>query len=252
MTFREALADPRRMRLAITGRLTELPAPADSLRLRVEAFGPPSGDQRSLLAEPAAIRRARLREAVRQTRAAAGPDAALRILAVDPDSRVPERRLALAAMGAVTEGGARCHRRSNKRDTPPGRGDDARSVGIPRAAHRPARHARCHGSGGPAAPGGDAALHAAGCRPPVGRVDRAPGPRRLAKPKAVRVKADDTGRPQTIEKREVDAVRESWLVEDRWWTDAPLRRRYWEVVTGDGRDLVVFRDLIEGRWYAQR
>jgi protein ImuB len=96
LTFREALSDPRRMRLALTGRLSDLPAPADSLRLRIEAFGPPSGDQRSLLAEPAAIRRARLREAVRQTRAAAGPDAALRILAVDPDSRVPERRLALA------------------------------------------------------------------------------------------------------------------------------------------------------------
>src|SRR5690349_356669 len=96
LTFREALADPRRMRLALVGRLAELPAPADSLRLRVEAFGPPSGDQRSLLAEAAAVRRARLREAVRQTRAAAGPDAALRILAVDPDSRVPERRLALA------------------------------------------------------------------------------------------------------------------------------------------------------------
>ena len=96
LTFREALADPRRMRLALNGRLTDLPAPADSLRLRVEAFGPPAGDQRSLLAEPAAIRQARLREAVRQTRAAAGPDAALRILAVDLDSRVPERRLALA------------------------------------------------------------------------------------------------------------------------------------------------------------
>jgi hypothetical protein len=78
------------------------------------------------------------------------------------------------------------------------------------------------------------------------------GPRRLAKPKAVRVKADDSGRPLMIDKREVDAVRESWLVEDRWWTDAPLRRRYWEVVTGDGRDVVVFRDLLEGRWYAQR
>lgn len=78
------------------------------------------------------------------------------------------------------------------------------------------------------------------------------GPRRLAKPKRVRVKADDAGRPRMIDKREVDAVRESWLVEDRWWTDEPLRRRYWEVVTGDGRDLVVFRDLLEGRWYAQR
>jgi protein ImuB len=96
MTFREALSDPRRMRLALVGRLSDMPAPADSLRLRVEAFGPASGDQRSLLAEAAAVRRARLREAVRQTRAAAGPDAALRILAVDPDSRVPERRLARA------------------------------------------------------------------------------------------------------------------------------------------------------------
>jgi nucleotidyltransferase/DNA polymerase involved in DNA repair len=95
VTFREALADPRRMRLVLTPRLAELPAPADALRLRAEGFGPPAGDQRSLLEEPAALRAARLREAVRQARAAAGPDAALRILAVDPDSRVPERRLAL-------------------------------------------------------------------------------------------------------------------------------------------------------------
>jgi protein ImuB len=96
LTFREALADPRRMRLALVPRLAELPAPADALRLRVEAFGPPAADQRSLLAAPSAVRAARLREAVRQARAAAGPDAALRIIPVDPDSRVPERRHALA------------------------------------------------------------------------------------------------------------------------------------------------------------
>jgi protein ImuB len=96
LTFREALADPRRMRLALVPRLAELPAPADALRLRVEAFGPPAADQRSLLAAPAVVRAARLREAVRQARAAAGPDAALRISPVDPDSRVPERRHALA------------------------------------------------------------------------------------------------------------------------------------------------------------
>jgi protein ImuB len=95
VTFREALADPRRMRLVLAPRLADLPAPAEALRLRAEGFGPPSGDQRSLLSEPAAIRAARLREAVRQARSVAGPEAALRILAVDPDSRVPERRLAL-------------------------------------------------------------------------------------------------------------------------------------------------------------
>jgi protein ImuB len=96
VTFREPLADPRRMRLVLGQKLAELPAPTDILRLRAEGFGPPAGDQRSLLAEPATIRRARLREAVRQARSVAGPDAALRIIPVDPDSRVPERRLTLA------------------------------------------------------------------------------------------------------------------------------------------------------------
>ena len=95
VTFREALADPRRMRLVLAPRLADLPAPAEALRLRAEGLGPPAADQRSLLSEPAALRAARLREAVRQARAIAGPEAALRILPVDPDSRVPERRLAL-------------------------------------------------------------------------------------------------------------------------------------------------------------
>jgi CO dehydrogenase/acetyl-CoA synthase delta subunit len=56
----------------------------------------------------------------------------------------------------------------------------------------------------------------------------------------------------TVDGRVVDAVRESWLVEDRWWAPAPLRRRYWEVVTTCGRDLVVFRDLESKQWFAQR
>jgi protein ImuB len=93
--FREALADAQRMRLALGQRLVLLPAPAERLRLAVERFGPPVADQRSLLDEAAAVRARRLREAVRQARAAAGPDAALRVLAVDPDSRVPERRAVL-------------------------------------------------------------------------------------------------------------------------------------------------------------
>jgi protein ImuB len=95
MTFREALGDPVRMRLALTPRLALLPAPAGRLRLAVEQFGPPRGDQRGLLDDPSAVRAGRLREAIRQTRAAAGPDAALRILAIDPASRVPERRAVL-------------------------------------------------------------------------------------------------------------------------------------------------------------
>jgi len=78
------------------------------------------------------------------------------------------------------------------------------------------------------------------------------GPRRLAVPRRVTVDAAPDGQPQVIDSREVDAVRESWLIEDRWWTEKPLRRRYWEVVTTCGRDEVVFHDLIVGRWWRQR
>jgi hypothetical protein len=68
----------------------------------------------------------------------------------------------------------------------------------------------------------------------------------------VAVTADAGGAPRAVDGCNVDAVRESWLVEDRWWTERPLRRRYWEVVTVDGRDEVVFCDLRSGRWWRQR
>lgn len=78
------------------------------------------------------------------------------------------------------------------------------------------------------------------------------GPRRLAEPRPATVRAGAGGRPERVDAHVIEAVRESWLVEDRWWTEAPVRRRYWELVTADGRNLVVFRDLEHGRWYAQR
>jgi protein ImuB len=96
IVFREALSDPGRMRLALAPKLALMPAPAERLRLAVERFGPPAADQRVLLDDPAAARAARLREAIRQARAVAGPEAALRVLEVDPDSRFPERRAVLA------------------------------------------------------------------------------------------------------------------------------------------------------------
>jgi CO dehydrogenase/acetyl-CoA synthase delta subunit len=78
------------------------------------------------------------------------------------------------------------------------------------------------------------------------------GPRRLSIPRRVSVDADEQGSPIEVNSRTVDAVRESWLVEDRWWTERPLRRHYWEIVTACGRNEVVFQDLESGRWWRQR
>jgi protein ImuB len=95
VVFREATADAARMRLVLGPRLALLPAPAEALRLTADRFGPGHAHGAALFEDGAAQRNARLREAIRQARAAAGPEAALRVLEVDPGSRVPERRAVL-------------------------------------------------------------------------------------------------------------------------------------------------------------
>ena len=76
--------------------------------------------------------------------------------------------------------------------------------------------------------------------------------RRLSKPRPAAVRVGHGGTPLSLAGRTVEAVREEWVVEDRWWTGRPLRRRYFELVLDDGRNAVVFRDLTHGGWFAQR
>ena len=77
------------------------------------------------------------------------------------------------------------------------------------------------------------------------------GPRRTASPRPVAVRVGDTGVPVAVGGLVVEGVLEDWLVEDRWWGGRPLRRRYFELVTTDGRCITVFRDL-GGGWHMQR
>ena len=96
VTLREPLDDRRRILLAVARHLQELPAPARLLSLAASAMGAAGSPDRSLFDSPGERRAERLRGALAQVRAAAGPRAALRVLMVDPDSRLPERRAVLA------------------------------------------------------------------------------------------------------------------------------------------------------------
>jgi protein ImuB len=91
VALRRASADRSRLTDALLPHLTQLPAPAATLRLEAVTLGPETGEQLSL-SSPEEERRRRIAEAVRQTRSAAGADSLLRVLEVDPESRVPERR----------------------------------------------------------------------------------------------------------------------------------------------------------------
>ena len=76
--------------------------------------------------------------------------------------------------------------------------------------------------------------------------------RRLGAPRPASVLAGSGGCPEAVAGEAVDAVAEEWVVEDRWWTGRPLRRRYFELVLAGGRNVVVFLDLGGGGWFEQR
>jgi hypothetical protein len=59
-------------------------------------------------------------------------------------------------------------------------------------------------------------------------------------PKPAEVEVGEGGIPCAVGSVAVEAVREEWLVEDRWWTPEPLRRRYFELALADGRCVVVY------------
>jgi hypothetical protein len=60
------------------------------------------------------------------------------------------------------------------------------------------------------------------------------------------------GSPVEIGHVPVVGVREEWRVVDRWWTDDPVRRRYFEAVLATGENATVFLDERENRWFRQR
>ena len=73
---------------------------------------------------------------------------------------------------------------------------------------------------------------------------------RLNVPRPALVETTLDGTPRVVNREAVTLVREEWRVVDRWWTEEPVQRRYFEVVLESGQNTVVFRD--QGSWFTQR
>jgi protein ImuB len=95
LTLREPTAEPDRLRLALAPRLAELPAPTAELRLELGELTESAGTQGELVRPRGSRLRERLREGLRQVRAAAGIDAVCTVVEVAPWSRIPESRAIL-------------------------------------------------------------------------------------------------------------------------------------------------------------
>ena len=77
-------------------------------------------------------------------------------------------------------------------------------------------------------------------------------PRDCYEPRPALVEQGFDGTPRRVNRQPVAVVREEWRVLDRWWTEEPVSRRYFEVVLETGQNVVVFRDEERGGWFSQR
>ncbi len=79
--------------------------------------------------------------------------------------------------------------------------------------------------------------------------------RSLNQPVPIQVEEDAYQRPLAISLRrrrlEVAAIDDLWEIDEEWWRENPIVRRYYQVTTEDGRPMTVFRDLASGEWYRQ-
>jgi len=49
----------------------------------------------------------------------------------------------------------------------------------------------------------------------------------------------------------VEAVLETWRIDDEWWREWAVSRLYFSLLLEDGRTITVYQDLVSGRWWQQ-
>ena len=76
--------------------------------------------------------------------------------------------------------------------------------------------------------------------------------RRLNAPHPALVEAHADGTPRRVNRQDVALVREEWRIVDRWWTEEPVDRRYFDLVLETGENAVVYHDGETGAWLTQR
>jgi hypothetical protein len=78
--------------------------------------------------------------------------------------------------------------------------------------------------------------------------------RRINLPEPIEVAESASAGPLAVrstKRQTVKAIEDMWRIDDEWWRSEPVSRLYYAVLLDSGQRLVIYRDLVEGRWYRQ-
>ncbi len=78
--------------------------------------------------------------------------------------------------------------------------------------------------------------------------------RSVKAPEAIDVEEAPSGLPLAVEtprRQAIKTIGDRWRIDDEWWRQEPVSRLYYEVILASGQRLVLYKDLIDNRWYRQ-
>jgi len=73
-------------------------------------------------------------------------------------------------------------------------------------------------------------------------------------PEPLRVEEDAAGLPAAVRmkrRQAVISIEDRWRIDDEWWRAEAISRLYYNVLLASGQRLVLYKDLISGKWYSQ-
>ena len=77
---------------------------------------------------------------------------------------------------------------------------------------------------------------------------------KLNPPGQIRIQEAASGLPiamRTPERHSIVAIEDRWRIDDEWWRSESVSRLYYAVITDSGQRIVIYKDLIQNRWYKQ-
>ncbi len=90
--------------------------------------------------------------------------------------------------------------------------------------------------------------------PDTGKTLRADAYKPLNTPEALKVEEDAAGLPVAVKlkrRQAVATIEDKWRLDDEWWRAGPVSRMYYNVLLASGQRLVLYKDLVTGKWYEQ-
>lgn len=73
-------------------------------------------------------------------------------------------------------------------------------------------------------------------------------------PKPLYVQENSVGLPVAVKMAKlqvITAIEDKWQIDDEWWRTEPVSRLYYAVLLVSGHRLILYKDLINKRWYCQ-